>query len=197
MLKHAIPASLVLETDKVLLRAISARDIQGYNGIVFAEPIWKYFVSNIATEADLLNFVEQGIADTHSGIRFVFSIMDKVSGLIAGSTSFGNISPRDGRLEIGWSWVGQDYAGTHVNRHTKYCLMKYAFEKLEASRVEFKTDVLNLRARKALTKIGAVEEGVLRSHTLMPAGRRRDTIFYSVLADEWPGVRATAFADLP
>lgn len=196
MLENQIDSGLVLESDKVLLRCIRATDVDGYVRVALNPDIWTYFVSRIDNEQDVLAFVEQGIADTRSGSRFVFTIIDKASGSIVGSTSYGNISPRDGRLEIGWSWIAPANVGGHVNRHAKYLLMRHGFEHLKASRIEFKTDVLNTRARKALAKIGAVEEGVLRSHTLMPGGRRRDTIYYSVLAAEWSDVRSSIFSDL-
>jgi RimJ/RimL family protein N-acetyltransferase len=82
-----------------------------------------------------------------------------------------------------------------VNRHNKWLLLQYAFETLAFERVEFKTDMLNLQARKGLKGIGATEEGVLRSHTLMPRQRRRDTVYYSILKQEWPGIKASIFTD--
>ncbi|MEO9238417.1 MAG: GNAT family protein, partial [Jatrophihabitantaceae bacterium] len=95
----------------------------------------------------------------------------------------------DQRLEIGWSWLGRDFQGAGINRWAKFLLLQHAFEQLAAERVEFKTDQLNLQARKALRNIGAVEEGVLRSFNPMPDGRRRDAVYYSVLRAEWPEVK--------
>jgi RimJ/RimL family protein N-acetyltransferase len=103
--------------------------------------------------------------------------------------SFGNMVEKEARLEIGWSWLGQDFRGKGINRWAKFLLMQHAFEILQAQRVEFKTDVLNQQARAGLRNIGAREEGVLRSFNYMPDGRRRDAIFYSVLAAEWPEVK--------
>jgi len=100
-------------------------------------------------------------------------------------SSFGNVSVLDSRVEIGWSWIGLDFQGTGVNSEYKRLLLSFAFDKLKFIRVEFKTDVLNVKARRALEKIGAVEEGVLRSHTQMHHNRRRDTIYYSILQEEW------------
>ena len=106
-----------------------------------------------------------------------------------GSTSFGNISYRDSRIEIGWTWLGREFQGSGTNRQMKYLIFKHAFEVLGMQRVEIKTDVLNLPARYAVKKIGAVEEGILRSHTQMTHNRRRDTIFYSILRKEWDNVK--------
>jgi RimJ/RimL family protein N-acetyltransferase len=113
-------------------------------------------------------------------------VIDKRSGKLLGSTGFGNYFPRDQRIEIGWTWLGKAFQGIGINAQMKSLMLQYAFEELEMLRVEFKTDVLNLPARQALLRLGAAEEGVLRSHTLMTQGRRRDTIYYSFLKGEWP-----------
>ena len=110
--------------------------------------------------------------------------------------SMENISMYDLRLEIGWSWLGKKFRGTEVNRHAKYAMMKYAFDELHFERVEFKTDVLNVRARKGLEKIGATAEGTLRSHMTMWNNRRRDSIYYSVLNNEWQQIKNTIFKDI-
>ncbi|PZR04404.1 MAG: GNAT family N-acetyltransferase, partial [Flavobacterium psychrophilum] len=115
-----------------------------------------------------------------------FVIIDKrKDNTLVGMSSYTNISYADKRIEIGWSWLGVRYQGTGINGIYKRVLVKYAFEKLGFVRVEFKTDVLNKQARKALLKIGAVEEGILRSHTQMHSNRRRDTIYYGIIKDEW------------
>jgi RimJ/RimL family protein N-acetyltransferase len=99
------------------------------------------------------------------------------------------MAEKEKRLEIGRSWLGKEFRGAGINHWAKFLLLEYAFESLECERVEFKTDVLNRRARQGLLNIGAKEEGVLRSYNFMPDGRRRDAIFYSVLKDEWAGVK--------
>ena len=102
----------------------------------------------------------------------------------------------DRRLEIGWSWLGTKFRSTGINRHAKYCMMKYAFDTLDFERVEFKTDVQNARARKGLQNVGGIEEGILRSHMQMWNNRRRTSIYYSVLKDEWPGLKQTIFKEM-
>ena len=108
--------------------------------------------------------------------------------------SFCNIMEKDGRLEIGWSWLGAESQGKGINRWAKFLMMQHAFEHLGAERVEFKTDELNIQARHALCNIGAREEGTLRSFNPMPDGRRRDAVYYSVLKAEWPGVKEQLLA---
>ena len=140
--------------------------------------------------------MDQAFADTSADTRRAFTIIDKSTNKIAGSMSMGNISMYDLRLEIGWSWLGKEFRGTDINRHSKFSMMKYAFEELFFERVEFKTDVLNTRARKGLEKIGGKEEGVLRSHTTMWNNRRRDSVYYGVLKNEWPLLKQTIFGDI-
>lgn len=179
-----------LENERVLMRPLQASDRAELAKIVFDPDIWRYFVTRIDSEEDLDRFMETGLADIAAGRRAVFMIFDKKTGKLAGSMCFGNLAEADLRLEIGWSWLSRDYRGAGLNRYAKLALLTHAFEVLGCARVEFKTDVLNEQARKGLRNIGATEEGVLRSFNFMPGGRRRDAIFYSVLADEWPRVKA-------
>jgi RimJ/RimL family protein N-acetyltransferase len=181
-------ASTLLENGQVELHPVSEGDREPLRGIAFDPRIWKYFVSRVETDADFEVFFDAMLADQSSGKRACYVIVDKGTGQVAGSSSYGNLSEADGRLEIGWSWLGVDFQGKGVNRWVKYLLLKHAFEVLGAERVEFKTDVLNLQARAGLRNIGACEEGVMRSFNPMPEGRRRDAIYYSVLRAEWPSV---------
>ena len=137
----------------------------------------------------LYKWIEAGINDINNKKRLAFTVIDKQSNQIVGSTSIGNISPHDRRVEIGWTWLGREFQGRGINDQAKYLLIKYCFEELDCERVEFKTDILNEPAKRALKRIGAVEEGVLRSHTLMTNNRRRDTIYYSILKHEWQNLK--------
>lgn len=178
-----------LENEHVLLRPVAEADREPLRAIAHDPDIWRYFVARIETDADFDAFFDAALTDTAAGRRVAFHITDKSTGRTAGSMCYGNVSEPDRRLEIGWSWLGRDFRGHGVNRWAKYLLLEHAFERLQAERVEFKTDVLNQQARAGLRNIGAVEEGVLRSFNPMPDGRRRDAVFYSVLRAEWPGVK--------
>jgi RimJ/RimL family protein N-acetyltransferase len=177
------------ENEHVLLRRVLPEDRDQLREIALDPEIWKYFVFRVGTEAEFAQFMKEALEDTDSGKRIVFCVVDKRDGRIAGSMSYGNLAEKEKRLEIGWSWLGQKYRGTGLNRWAKYLLLQYAFEKLQCERVEFKTDVLNLQARKGLRNIGASEEGVLRSYNYMPDNRRRDAIYYSILKSEWNDVK--------
>ena len=183
-------AAVPLENEHVLLRPVTPADRAALHAIAMDPRIWRYFVYRIETDDDFNAFFDQGLADQRAGLRVVYYIADKHSGTAAGSMSFGNISEKDGRLEIGSSWLGTGAQGKGINRWAKFLMMEHAFEQLGAERVEFKTDRLNVQARHALSNIGAREEGTLRSFNPMPDGRRRDAVYYSVLRAEWPEVRA-------
>lgn len=191
-----IPFDLTLQTNKVLLRPLEENDFDTFLELAQDEDAWNYFTLNLADKDHLRKWMDRAFTDKAANTRQPFTIIEKASNKIAGSMSLINISRHDLRLEIGASWLGKDFRGTEVNRHAKYSLMKYAFDKLNFERVEFKTDVLNTRARKGLQKIGGKEEGILRSHMTMWNNRRRDSIYYSVIKNEWLVLKQTIFADI-
>lgn len=182
-------AAATLENDDVLLRPIEPGDHASLHAIAMDEAIWRHFVTAVRTDADFDALFDAMCEDHAAGRRAVFHITDKRSGRTAGSMSFGNMSERDARIEIGWSWLGREFRGRDVNRPAKLLLLEHAFERLGAERVEFKTDERNEQARRGLRNIGATEEGILRSYNVMPGGRRRDAVFFSILRSEWPAVK--------
>ncbi|MFI9503894.1 GNAT family N-acetyltransferase [Nocardia sp. NPDC052566] len=182
-------ASAVLANDHVSLHPVAETDREPLRKIAFDARIWTYFVARVDNDADFDAFFDTMLADQAASKRAVYVIVDKHTGRVAGSSSYGNLAEADRRLEIGWSWLGTDFQGRDVNRWAKYLLLEHAFETMHAMRVEFKTDVLNTQARAGLRKIGAGEEGVFRSYNYMPSGRRRDAVYYSILAGEWPSVK--------
>lgn len=192
-----IPHDLILETDKVLLRPVEEKDDEIFLQIAQQDAdMWYYFSYNLGDKVQLNKWMEMAFDDKKAGTRMPFAIIDKASGKVAGSSSMGNISYHDLRFEIGWSWLGPDFRSTGVNRHAKFVMMNYAFNQLKFEKVEFKTDVQNARARKGLQNIGGIEEGILRSHMTMWNNRRRTSIYYSVLKEEWPKLKETIFADI-
>ena len=184
-----------LQDARVLLRPFRQEDIPALAAIALDEEIWRYMPTRISNAQELKAWAQTVTEGYRLGSRYTFMIEDKATGQLAGSTSYGNISAPDKRLEIGWTWLSREYRGSGLNRHCKFLLLRYAFEELQMERVELKGDALNTRSRRAMLKIGATEEGTLRSHTLMHDGRRRDTVYYSILRTEWPHIRQTVFGD--
>ena len=192
-----IPADITLETKRALLRPVTVDDYDVFLSLAKQDAdMWYYFSLNLGDEKQLQRWFEIAFAEKAANTRRAFTIIDKQTGQIGGSSSLGNISMYDLRAEIGWSWLGKDFRSTGLNRHAKYAMMRYAFEEMHFERIEFKTDVMNARARKGLENVGGIAEGILRSHMKMWNNRRRTSIYYSVLKDEWPGLCQTIFKDM-
>ncbi len=186
----------VFETKNTLLRPLKRKDFTGFYAIAGDKDTWKWYAEDLSLKENLQHWIAQACDEFRKEVRYPFTIIDKKTKELAGSTSFLNISFKDERIEIGHTWMGKKFHSTGLNREAKFLLFTYAFEALNMKRVELKTDVINLRSRRAIEKVGGVEEGILRSHMIMQNGRRRDSIYYSILSDEWPQVKKTVFGDL-
>lgn len=174
-----------IQSEKVLLRPMQKSDFDEMTLLTKDSKMWYYFTTDLSIPSELKRWISMAVSDLKEERRLAFTVIDRSTNKIIGSTSIGNISKRDRRAEIGWTWICKAYQGKGYNAHVKYLLLKYLIEDCDLERVELKTDVLNMPARKAMEKIGLVAEGILRSHTQMINNRRRDTIFYSVLKSEW------------
>ncbi len=158
--------------------------------LIAAEPeMWDLATDKMENKDDLKHYLESAIEDRENGVAVPFAIRDKVSDKIVGSTRFGNIDRTNKRTEIGWTWIGAEHRRTYVNTEMKFLMFSHAFEVWKCIRVELKTDVLNIRSRNAMLRIGAKEEGILRNHIITASGRYRDSIFFSIIESEWPAVR--------
>lgn len=151
--------------------------------------IWAYMPVKIQTLEDMKRLVNKALQAKEQGTEFPFIIFDKTLGKIVGSTRFLDISTNDKSLEVGWTWLSPIVWRTKVNTECKYLLLKHCFEVLRANRVQIKTDGRNARSQKAIERIGAVKEGVLRQHRILPDGFVRDSVYYSVIDGEWMKVK--------
>jgi N-acetyltransferase len=132
----------------------------------------------------------EALEGVEAGTYVAWATVDRLTGRAVGSTRFGDIALEHGRVEIGWTWIAPSNQRTAVNTEAKLLQLAYAFDDLGATRVALKTDGRNLRSQAAIERLGAVREGVLRRHMRLPDGYVRDTVYYSILSDEWPGVKA-------
>ncbi len=181
---------ITLENDIALLKPLSMDHASDLLKITIDKAeLLKYSPSENHTEEKLHNYISTALDQKSRGSRFPYTIIDKRDSTIAGSTSYMSISLRHERMEIGSTWLGYPYQGTGLNTHVKYLMLSHAFEVMGIQRIEFKADALNIQSRKAMEKIGAQYEGILRSHTILSDGRRRDTVYYSILASEWSDVK--------
>ena len=154
------------------------------------ESIWKYMVyGNLSNLESMGKWVKDLLLQQAVGTDLPFTVIQNKSGKIIGATRFLNMQPRHRSLEVGGTWYAPEYQGKVVNPECKFLLLKYAFEELDCIRVQFKADMRNERSIHALEKLGAVREGVLRSHMILPNGIIRDSVYFSILDREWPDVK--------
>jgi RimJ/RimL family protein N-acetyltransferase len=183
-------ADIVLQDERTLLRPLTTADYPHLLPIALSDDkLLQYSPMAVYTEALLQQYIEAAITERQKQQRYTFIIFDKKASQYAGSTSFLNISNMDRRLEIGATWLGKPFQQTGLNRHNKWLMLQYAFEQSGFERVEFKTDERNTASRTAIEKIGGKLEGILRSHTVMYDGYRRNTVYYSILRSEWPAIK--------
>ena len=185
---------IILENNFTKLSPLEIEDVPNLLPVILRNNnLLKYSSQPVNSEEGLTEYIKTGLADKKKQSQYAFIIFDKRKNEFAGSTRFANISNKDKRLEIGWTWIGQKFQGTGLNKNNKFLMLQYAFEILGFERVELKTDARNLQSRRAMEKIGAKYEGLLRSYTLMSDGYRRDTVYYSILKNEWQGVKENIF----
>ena len=184
-----ISQNLILEGTHVKLVPLSFSHLDGLCEIGLDDNLWKLGTTQIETRKDMLQYIQEAIILRDKSDAFPFTIMEKSSGKIIGSTRYGNIDLKNKRLEIGWTWIAQQWQRTAINTEAKYLMLRYTFEVLKFIKVEFKTDFLNERSKNAIKRIGAKEEGIFRQHMITENGRFRDTIYYSIIDKEWPEVK--------
>lgn len=184
------PAPVTLTGEWVRLEPLDLeRHLDPLAAIALDPILWRWTLNVVETKDDLRRYLEEALREQAEGRSVPFATIDIATGRAAGCTRFGNIETRHRRVEIGWTWVGREYQRTRVNSEAKLLMLQHAFETWGCHRVELKTNVLNERSRNAMLRIGAKEEGILRKHALNDRGVPRDTVYYSVIDDEWPGVK--------
>lgn len=151
--------------------------------------IWRWTVSQCHSEDGMRAYVDAALTAQAAGTALPFVTTEAETGRVIGSTRFGNIDRGNRRVEIGWTWIAAPWQRTAVNTEAKYLMLRHAFETLGCLRVELKTDALNQKSRNAILRIGAKEEGILRKHQITELGRVRDSVYFSIVDDEWPAVK--------
>ncbi|MFN8547145.1 MAG: GNAT family protein [Candidatus Eisenbacteria bacterium] len=189
-------APVVLEGARVRLEPLTLDHVAPLAELALDPLLWEWTVSNVTTVEELRAYVVEAIRQWNEGSALPFATIDRASGRVVGSTRFGNYEATHKRIEIGWTTVARDWQRTATNTEAKLLMLGHAFDTLRLARVELKTDALNARSRAAIARLGAREEGTLRRHVITDTGRVRDTVYYSILDDEWPAVRAALEARL-
>ena len=181
---------VVLKGKYVRLEPMTDLHIPGLAEIGVGHDFWDFMVyGKMETVDDMRGWVKEILARAEKGTDLPFVAIHLASGRVAGATRYLNVMPNDRGLEVGGTWYGLDFQRTAVNTECKYLLLTHAFETLGCIRVQIKTDSLNLRSQKAIERIGAVKEGMLRNHMVLPNGRVRHSVYYSIIDSEWPAVK--------
>ncbi len=174
----------------VRLEPVSEEHVPGLAAVGMDDDIWKYMLYGpIRTEEDIRNWVRDMLERASHGTDLPFAVIELASGCVAGATRYLERRPEHRGLEIGGTWYGARFRRTRVNTESKYLLLQHAFEDLHCIRVQLKTDSRNERSQRAIERLGAVKEGVLRNHIIVPDGIVRHSVYYSILDSEWPGVK--------
>jgi N-acetyltransferase len=182
---------ITLSGKLVRLEPLSRAHVEGLSGVGLDPELWRWNPrAPLTTREDMASYVDQALAQQASGCALPFATIERASGRVVGSTRFHSFEPSQPRIEIGYTWIAPPCQRTGINTEAKYLMLRHAFEALGCIRVELKTDALNARSRAAILRIGATEEGTLRHHMVTVSGRLRDSVYFGIIAPEWPAVRA-------
>lgn len=183
-----LPAPTTLHGYGVTLLPLSDAHANALEEVVHDGRLWELRVTSIPEPGGVAAYIKQALAGQKDGIMLPFAVVDDQSKDIIGCTRYHDIMPALGRLEIGYTWYGQRWQRSHVNTATKLLLLRHAFDTLGSKAVGWRTDNFNLASQRAIERLGAHKDGVLRHHALRRDGTVRDTVLYSLLAGEWPEV---------
>lgn len=183
------PRPVTLAGPLIRLEPLTREHVGPLTSIALDPELWRWTRHQVTGAASFHAYLDQAFAAAAAGTEIPFAQVDAATGRPAGMTRFHSIERAHRRLEIGFTWLAAPWRGTDHNAAAKLLLLTHAFDDLGAHRVEFKTDGLNLRSQAALAAIGATREGTLRRHVVMDNGRVRDSVYFSIVWDEWPNVR--------
>ena len=187
---------VTLQGRVVRLEPLALAHVPGLARVGLDPELWRWIPTQVADAAQMQAWVQTALDEQTAGTSLPFAIISQASGEAIGSTRYMNIVPAHRRLEIGSTWLSTAAQRSGANTEAKLLLLTHAFEALKAIRVELKTDALNSRSRAAIARIGGIEEGIFRRHVICASGRVRDTVYYSMLDNEWPAVKARLFSML-
>jgi RimJ/RimL family protein N-acetyltransferase len=181
---------VTLEGTIVRLEPLGLHHLAALCAVGLDPSLWTITTSRMQSADDMRRYVETALAEQNAGTALPFATVERASNTVVGSTRFANAVHEHRRVEIGWTWISPPWQRTGVNTEAKYLMLRHAFEVMACRRVELKTNALNARSRAAMLRIGATEEGTLRSHMVQPDGSRRDSVYFSVIDREWAYVKA-------
>ena len=181
---------VTLSSRGIALVPLSLDHEEGLRAAAADGELWKIRVTSVPEPQDTRSYIESALQMREAGNRFAFAVTDEASGTVLGSTSFHDILPAVKRVEIGYTWYAARCQRTHVNTTCKLLMMTHAFDTLGCHVVGWRTDNFNHASQRAIERLGARKDGVIRGHALRRDGTIRDTVMYSLRSGEWPEVRA-------
>ena len=187
---------VTLQGRVVRLEPLALAHVPGLARVGLDPELWRWIPTQVADAAQMQAWVQTALDEQTAGTSLPFAIISQASGEAIGSTRYMNIVPAHRRLEIGSTWLSTAAQRSGANTEAKLLLLTHAFEALKAIRVELKTDALNSKSRAAIARIGGIEEGIFRRHVICESGRVRDTVYFSMLDNEWPVVKTRLFSML-
>jgi N-acetyltransferase len=174
----------------VMLEPLSLAHEAGLRAAAADGALWNLRITSVPAPAETWAYIETALSMREAGHRFAFAVLESATGRVLGSTSFHDIVPAVKRVEIGYTWYAQSVQRTHVNTTCKLLMMGHAFDTLGCHVVGWRTDNFNFASQRAIERLGAQKDGVIRGHALRRDGTIRDTVMYSMRAGEWPEARA-------
>ena len=181
---------VVLRNGGTRLEPLAASHEEGLRSAAADGQLWKLRITSVPEPQDTRAYIDTAVQMRADGTRFAFAVVDDTTGTVLGSTSYHDILPAVQRVEIGWTWYRQSVQRSHVNTTAKLLMMGHAFDTLGCHVVGWRTDNFNFASQRAIERLGAKKDGVIRGHALRRDGTIRDTVMYSMRAGEWPEARA-------
>ena len=183
-------APITMRQNGVRLEPLSLEHEEGLRAAAADGALWKLRITSVPEPQDTRAYIENALQMRADGNRFAFAVLDDATGDVLGSTSFHDILPAVKRVEIGWTWYRKSVQRSHVNTTCKLLMLQHAFDQLGCHVVGWRTDIFNFASQRAIERLGARKDGVIRGHALRRDGTIRDTVMYSMRAGEWPESRA-------
>lgn len=184
-----MPLNITLSSHRIRLRILTIEDSRDLVTAASDGELWNLPFTVVPSAETVDDYIQHALEGYQAGTVLPFVVEDIATGKIIGSTRFWKIDRKNLKLEIGSTWYSKSWQRTYANTEAKYLMLQYAFEELNCVRVQFTTDVLNEKSQNAILRIGAQKEGVVRNERIMPNGRKRNSVRFSIIDEEWPSIK--------
>lgn len=178
-----------LEGPRIILRPLLPSDAEALVDAAQDGELWNLPFTVVPSRDTVHSYIAQALSGRDAGTVLPYVTVLKTTGQVIGCTRFWKVDRQHRKLEIGSTWIASRWQRTFVNTEAKYLMLRYAFESLDCVRVQFTTDEINQKSRQAILRLGAQQEGIVRHERIMPDGRKRNSVRFSIIDDEWPAVR--------